>query len=153
MGNSNGTCNLQEDILTIQQGSLASHLKDMCRCPLGGTFLREYANSLFTFNYTYACAGGECNQTDFNYISTINEKVTSSEVINNSTYSYTATNNFPICYETFTGKPNQGVEAPFLIFIAALVYLLVLLYMFVGVAIIADRFMASIEVSTFNIVE
>ena len=149
MGNSNGTCNLQEDIAVIQQGSLAPHLRDMCRCRLGGTFLREYTNSLFTFNYTYACGGGACNQTDLNYITEINDNVLSSEIINNSTYSYSASNLFPICYETFTGNPNQGVEAPFLIFVAALIYLLVLLYMFVGVALIADRFMASIEVSTF----
>lgn len=150
MGNSNGTCNLQEDIRIIQEGSLAAHLKDRCRCRLGGTFLREYATSLFTYDFTYACGGGVCNQTDIDYIHGINENVTSFEKINdNSTLSYTASNFFPICYETFTGNPNQGVEAPILIVLAALVYLLVLCYMFVGVALIADRFMASIEVSTF----
>ncbi|KAI6659136.1 Sodium/calcium exchanger 1 isoform X18 [Oopsacas minuta] len=149
MGNTNGTCNLQEDIERITDGSLQAHLREMCRCPQGGTFLRDYAQTLFTFNYTQPCGGGVCNQTDIDNIMGINDQVLSYEVTtDNSSLLYTASNLFPICYETFTGKPNQGVEAPFLIFVAALVYLLVLLYMFVGVALIADRFMASIEVIT-----
>ena len=149
MGNSQGTCDLPAAIQLVKDGSLRQNLRSLCRCPLGGTFLREYSSANFTFNYTQACVGGVCSEADFNYTKSINLNVLASSTINNnSAILYTATNEFPICYETFTGRPNQGVEAPFLIFVAALVYLLVLLYMFVGVAIIADKFMASIEVSS-----
>ena len=149
MGNSAGTCNLQAAIDEVRQGPLALHLKSLCRCPLGGTFLRDYTTSNFTSNFTQPCVNGICSETDFDIIKNINLMVSASSTINNnSAIIYTATNTFPICYETFTGRPNQGVEEPFLIFVAALVYLLVLLYMFVGVALIADRFMASIEVRT-----
>ena len=151
MGNSQGTCDLEASIKEVTDGALSAHLKSMCRCALGSTFLRDYSSSNYTYNYTHSCMNGVCSGADFNTIRDINLHVYASTAINNnSAILYEATNSFPICYETFTGRPNQGVEAPFLIFIAALVYLLVLLYMFVGVAIIADKFMASIEVRVWK---
>ena len=154
MGNVNGVCNITEAVEAALRGPFPDHVEPMCRCALGGTFLRDYVYRPFQYNYTYAC-NGMCDvsnmSADIMNLRRINEPGTVdsySLLSDNRTLEYSATHSFPLCYETFTLLPNQVVEGPVLIAIAAIFYLAALLYLFVGVALIADRFMAAIEVSS-----